>query len=201
MEQLLEGNDRREQGQKIGPQHRAPRAERKPSLCRELPELSGWPAFQKKNLMRITLRDVRKQYGKWNANDGSPGITNGSIHGIWVKRCIVKAPHEGLAGYTVKTSGTSLSMADPRSTTILHRPSPGIGMLYQIPRFPPLTVLDNFMMDLTVTHFKRRGVSSPSQRMADPFGFHLDPIPLWNVLRWESGSKLELSGFALVLNC
>jgi len=47
----------------------------------------------KKNRMRITLRDIRKQYGKVSANDGIDlEISEGSIHGILVKTVRAKAP-------------------------------------------------------------------------------------------------------------
>jgi len=100
--------------------------------------------------MRITLRDIRKQYGKVSANDGIDlEITEGSIHGILGENGAGKSTlMKVLAGYTAKSSGTILlngrpvEYDHPSQATRL-----GIGMLYQDPLdFPPLTVLENFMM-------------------------------------------------------
>jgi ABC-type uncharacterized transport system ATPase subunit len=130
--------------------------------------------------MRITLRDIRKQYGKVNANDGIDlEIAEGSIHGILGENGAGKSTlMKVLAGFTVKTAGTILlngrpvEYDHPAQATRL-----GIGMLYQDPLdFPSLTVLENFMMGLdrgfiTREEIYRRGL----REMADHFGFHLDP--------------------------
>jgi len=147
--------------------------------------------------MRITLRDIRKQYGKVNANDGIDlEITEGSIHGILGENGAGKSTlMKVLAGYTVKTSGTILINGRPAE---YDHPSQatrlGIGMLYQDPLdFPPLTVLDNFMMGLD------RGLISKEEayrlrlsEMADPFGFHLDPNTAVERLTVGERQQLEL---------
>jgi simple sugar transport system ATP-binding protein len=147
--------------------------------------------------MRITLRDIRKQYGTVSANDGIDlDIHEGSIHGILGENGAGKSTlMKVLAGYTVKTSGTILlngrqvEYDHPLQATHL-----GIGMLYQDPLdFPPLTVLENFMMGLDpglVSREKayrlRLGV------LADHFGFHLDPDTAVEHLTVGERQQLEL---------
>ncbi|NTV56662.1 MAG: ATP-binding cassette domain-containing protein [Deltaproteobacteria bacterium] len=147
--------------------------------------------------MRITLRDIRKQYGKVNANDGIDlEITAGSIHGILGENGAGKSTlMKILAGYTAKTSGTILldgrpvEYGHPSQATRL-----GIGMLYQDPLdFPPLTVLENFMMGLD------RGLVSREEsyrlrlrEMADPFGFQLRPDTAVERLTVGERQQLEL---------
>ena len=130
--------------------------------------------------MRMTLRDIRKQYGKVNANDGIDlEIAEGSIHGILGENGAGKSTlMKVIAGYTVKTSGTILlngrraEYDHPSQATRL-----GIGMLYQDPLdFPPLTVLENFMMGLDRGLVSREAAFRLRLReMAEPFGFHLHP--------------------------
>jgi ABC-type uncharacterized transport system ATPase subunit len=147
--------------------------------------------------MRITLRNIRKQYGKVNANDGIDlEITEGSIHGILGENGAGKSTlMKVLAGYTAKTSGTILINGQPAE---YDHPSQatrlGIGMLYQDPLdFPPLTVLENFMMGLD------RGLVSREEayrvrlkEMADHFGFHLDPGTAVERLTVGERQQLEL---------
>lgn len=147
--------------------------------------------------MRITLRDIRKQYGKVIANDGIDlEITEGSIHGILGENGAGKSTlMKILAGYTTKTSGTILlngrpvEYDHPSQATRL-----GIGMLYQDPLdFPPLTVLENFLMGLDhglvsrVEVYRRR-----LREMADHFGFHLDPETTVQRLTVGERQQLEL---------
>jgi general nucleoside transport system ATP-binding protein len=145
--------------------------------------------------MRITLRDIRKQYGKVNANDGIDlEIAEGSIHGILGENGAGKSTlMKVLAGYTVKTSGTILlngrpvEYAHPSQATRL-----GIGMLYQDPLdFPSLTVLENFMMGLGGGFISREETYRRGLReMSDHFGFHLDPDTA--VARLTVGERQQL---------
>jgi simple sugar transport system ATP-binding protein len=147
--------------------------------------------------MRITLRDIRKQYGKVNANDGIDlEIHEGSIHGILGENGAGKSTlMKVLAGYTAKTSGTVLINGEPaeydhpaQATRL------GIGMLYQDPLdFPPLTVLENFMMGLDHGLLSRQEAYRGRLReLADPFGFHLDPDAAVERLTVGERQQLEL---------
>jgi len=147
--------------------------------------------------MRITLRDIRKQYGQVNANDGIDlEITGGSIHGILGENGAGKSTlMKVLAGYTAKTSGTILlngrpvDYGHPSQATRL-----GIGMLYQDPLdFPPLTVLENFMMGLDRGFVAREeSFRLRLREMADPFGFHLHPDAAVERLTVGERQQLEL---------
>jgi len=147
--------------------------------------------------MRITLRDIRKQYGKVKANDGIDlEIAEGSIHGILGENGAGKSTlMKVLAGYTAKTSGTILLNGRPLEDDRPFRAARlGIGMLYQDPLdFPPLTVLENFMMGLD------RGLVSREEsfrlrlrEMADHFGFHLHPDSAVERLTVGERQQLEL---------
>jgi len=147
--------------------------------------------------MRITLRDIRKQYGKVNANDGIDlEISEGSIHGILGENGAGKSTlMKVLAGYTVKTSGAILlngrpvEYDHPSQATRL-----GIGMLYQDPLdFPPLTVLENFLMGLDHGLISREGAyRGRLNEMAGHFGFHLDPAAPAERLTVGERQQLEL---------
>ena len=147
--------------------------------------------------MRITLRDIRKQYGKVNANDGIDlEISEGSIHGILGENGAGKSTlMKVLAGYTVKTSGAILlngrpvEYDHPSQATRL-----GIGMLYQDPLdFPPLTVLENFLMGLDHGFISREeAYRRRLNEMAGHFGFHLDPAAPAERLTVGERQQLEL---------
>ncbi len=147
--------------------------------------------------MRITLRDIRKQYGKVNANDGIDlELTEGSIHGILGENGAGKSTlMKILAGYTAKTSGTILlngrpvEYDHPSQATRL-----GIGMLYQDPLdFPPLTVLENFLMGLDHGLISREeAYRGRLNEMAGHFGFHLDPAAAAERLTVGERQQLEL---------
>ena len=147
--------------------------------------------------MRITLRDIRKQYGKVNANDGIDlEISEGSIHGILGENGAGKSTlMKVLAGYTVKTSGAILlngrpvEYDHPSQATRL-----GIGMLYQDPLdFPPLTVLENFLMGLDHGLISREeAYRGRLNEMAGHFGFHLDPAAPAERLTVGERQQLEL---------
>ena len=147
--------------------------------------------------MRITLKDIRKQYGKVNANDGIDlELTEGSIHGILGENGAGKSTlMKILAGYTAKTSGAIL--LDGRPVEYDH-PSQatrlGIGMLYQDPLdFPLLTVLENFLMGLDRGLVSREEVYGSRLRgMAGHFGFHFDPESTVQGLTVGERQQLEL---------
>ena len=147
--------------------------------------------------MGIILRDIHKHYGKVHANNGiTINIAEGSIHGILGENGAGKSTlMKILAGYVRKTSGTILvsgkpvEYGEPSEATRL-----GIGMLYQDPLdFPPLSVLENFMMG------RCSGLSSKETRyreqlrdLAEAFSFHLDPARPVRELTVGERQQLEL---------
>jgi simple sugar transport system ATP-binding protein len=100
-----------------------------------------------------------------------------------------------LAGDTVKTSGAILlngrpvEYDHPSQATRL-----GIGMLYQDPLdFPPLTVLENFLMGLDHGLISREeAYRGRLNEMAGHFGFHLDPAAPAERLTVGERQQLEL---------
>ncbi len=100
--------------------------------------------------MHIDVRDIHKHYGFTKANNGiTLTVKPGTIHGILGENGAGKSTlMKILSGYIRKTSGAILVNG---SVCDYHTPAQaaklGIGMLYQEPLdFPPLTVLDNFMV-------------------------------------------------------
>jgi len=103
--------------------------------------------------MWIELKDIHKHYGSVKANNGiTLTVKPGTIHGVLGENGAGKSTlMKILAGYIGKTSGKILLNG---SVEDYHTPAQaaklGIGMLYQEPLdFPPLTVLDNFMIGQT----------------------------------------------------
>jgi ABC-type uncharacterized transport system ATPase subunit len=147
--------------------------------------------------MQITIHDIHKYYGKVHANDGiCLEIAQGSIHGILGENGAGKSTlMKILAGYVRKTRGTILldghavEYRGPSEATRI-----GIGMLYQDPLdFPPLSVLENFMMGRS-SGFSRREISHRRQlrEMSRSFGFQLKPdIPVQTLTVGER-QQLEL---------
>ncbi|MEO0356607.1 MAG: ATP-binding cassette domain-containing protein, partial [Cyanobacteria bacterium P01_A01_bin.3] len=100
--------------------------------------------------MQITLRGVTKQFGEVVANDRiSLDIAAGSIHGLLGengagKSTLVKM----LSGFLVRDAGELLLDGSPAAiASPVDAIRAGIGMLHQDPLdFPPMTVLENFMV-------------------------------------------------------
>ena len=130
--------------------------------------------------MGIVLRDIRKRFGRVQANDGiTMEIAEGSIHGILGENGAGKSTlMKILAGFLRKTGGTILlhgkpvEYRQPAEATRL-----GIGMLYQDPLdFLSLSVLENFMMGRSRGLSARRAMYHEELRdLAGTFNFHLDP--------------------------
>lgn len=130
--------------------------------------------------MRIELQHISKRFGQVQANDDISIIVEaGSIHGLLGengagKSTIVKV----LSGFITRDSGTVL--LDGRAVEV-RTPADairsGVGMLHQDPLdFPPLTVLDNFMVGKTGALFVDRARARRDfLRLASEFNFALNP--------------------------
>lgn len=100
--------------------------------------------------MRIELQQISKRFGQVLANDDvSMTVEAGSIHGLLGengagKSTIVKV----LSGFISRDSGNVLFDGKPANVkTPADAIRSGVGMLHQDPLdFPPLSVLDNFMV-------------------------------------------------------
>jgi len=147
--------------------------------------------------MRIALREIHKHYGPVHANDGiHMDIAEGSIHGVLGENGAGKSTlMKILAGYMQKSGGTIL--LDDRAVEI-KGPSEairlGIGMLYQDPLdFPPLSVLDNFMMGRSAGLSGKAGLQRRQLlELAGSFGFQLDPDRRVRDLTVGERQQLEL---------
>ena len=137
--------------------------------------------------MQIALRGVTKRFGTVVANDRiSLDIASGSIHGLLGengagKSTLVKM----LSGFLVRDAGELLLDGAPVAiATPVDAIQSGIGMLHQDPLdFPPMTVLDNFMVGRGQGFWlNRRKYSATLLELCERFGFQLHPHePLHNL--------------------
>lgn len=129
--------------------------------------------------MRVELHNISKRFGNVQANDNiSLTIEAGSIHGLLGengagKSTLVKI----LSGFITRDRGSMLlDGQEVNIKTPADAIKRGIGMLHQDPLdFPPLSVLDNFMVgqpgDLWIN---QRQVIKEFRRLALEFNFALD---------------------------
>lgn len=130
--------------------------------------------------MRVELRGIEKRFGAVQANqDISLTVEAGSIHGLLGengagKSTLVKI----LSGFLRRDRGQiSLNGQPVQLKTPSEAMDCGIGMLHQDPLdFPPLTVLDNFMVGSTRSWLLNpRQARQQLQTLAQQLGFELDP--------------------------
>jgi general nucleoside transport system ATP-binding protein len=129
--------------------------------------------------MRVQLDNICKRFGRVQANDRvSLTVAAGSIHGLLGengagKSTLVKI----LSGFIsrdrggLQLDGREVEIKTPADAIAL-----GIGMLHQDPLdFPPLSVLDNFMVGKSGGLFiDRRRVMREFRQLAAQFNFALD---------------------------
>ena len=129
--------------------------------------------------MKVELKDISKRFGSVHANDRvSLTVEAGTIHGLLGengagKSTLVKV----LSGFISRDSGAilldekSVEIKTP-ADAIAHK----IGMLHQDPLdFPPLSVLDNFMVGKTGTGLINRQRSLRQlQQLSSQFNFNLN---------------------------
>ncbi|MFQ5858015.1 MAG: ABC transporter ATP-binding protein [Anaerolineae bacterium] len=130
--------------------------------------------------MKIELRDIRKHFGPVRANDGiSLTLEEGSIHGLLGENGAGKTTlMKVLAGFLTPDSGQIVLDGTPASfSSPADAIRAGIGMLHQDPLdFPPLTVLDNFMLGRDAGLRQNRAQARGSLLgLAGRFSFDLDP--------------------------
>jgi general nucleoside transport system ATP-binding protein len=147
--------------------------------------------------MELELRDIHKHYVQKRANDGiSLKISPGKILGILGENGAGKSTlMKILSGFITRTSGKIiLDGSEVSCSTPAEASSMGIGMLYQDPLdFPPLSVLDNFMIGQVSGLANRR--TELRKRMKDlcsAFGFNLNPESSARSLTIGERQQLEL---------
>jgi simple sugar transport system ATP-binding protein len=147
--------------------------------------------------MRIALQNIHKYYRDAHANDGiHMEIAEGSIHGILGENGAGKSTlMKILAGYVRKSDGSialngqPVEYKGPSQATRL-----GIGMLYQDPLdFPPLTVLENFMVGRGRGIFGKEALHRRQLlELARDLGFQLNPDRRVRELTVGERQQLEL---------
>ena len=147
--------------------------------------------------MWIELQDIHKHYGPVKANNGvNLKVVPGRIHGILGENGAGKSTMmKVLAGFSQKTSGSILidgkavKYRNPAQAVAL-----GIGMLYQDPLdFPPLSVLDNFMLGQTNGFSGHKKIFRKAfLQLAQSFNFALHPDTPVKTLTIGERQQLEL---------
>jgi simple sugar transport system ATP-binding protein len=147
--------------------------------------------------MQVELQQIHKRFGKNHALKGVDlKVEAGTIHGLVGENGAGKSTlMKILTGYLSRTGGRvfldgrEMAEADPASAA-----RAGIGMLYQEPQdFPPLTVLENFMVgrdaepDADRDRQRRR-----LNDLADELQFQLDPNQKLEKLTVGERQQLEL---------
>lgn len=147
--------------------------------------------------MEIELRKIHKFYGPVHANRGIDlHVRSGTIHGVLGENGAGKSTlMKILAGATPRSSGEIL--LDGRAVAFAHPAEAfraGIGMLYQDPLdFPPLTVLENFMVGQPAHPRKSpKAWASLLDSLCRDFGFYLDPEAPLESLTLGERQQLEL---------
>ncbi|MBD2019760.1 ATP-binding cassette domain-containing protein, partial [Leptolyngbya sp. FACHB-36] len=129
--------------------------------------------------MKVELQNISKRFGSVQANeDISLTIEAGSILGLLGengagKSTLVKI----LSGFISRDRGTVLLDGRPAEIkTPADAIAQGIGMLHQDPLdFPPLSVLDNFMVGKSGGAFaSHRQAAKEFRQLAEQFNFDLD---------------------------
>lgn len=147
--------------------------------------------------MKVELRDISKRFGQIQANDQvSLTVEAGTIHGLLGengagKSTLVKV----LSGFVIRDSGAIL--LDGQAIEI---PTPaqamaaGIGMLHQDPLdFPPLTVLENFMVGKPGGWWlDYRRSARDLLRLTQQFNFALAPQQIVGTLTVGERQQLEI---------
>ncbi|MBE9009619.1 ATP-binding cassette domain-containing protein, partial [Pseudanabaenaceae cyanobacterium LEGE 13415] len=156
--------------------------------------------------MRIELQHITKRFGSVLANDDvSMTVEAGSIHGLLGengagKSTIVKV----LSGFISRDSGQVLfdgKAANVKTPADAIRS--GVGMLHQDPLdFPPLTVLDNFMVGrgevLSKSIFSGLKFVNPDRarreflRLTESFNFSFNPNDRVSDLTVGERQQLEI---------
>lgn len=148
--------------------------------------------------MNVELRNIHKHFGATHANRGiNLTIPSGTIQGI--------LGENGAGKSTLMKILSGFIQADPGSEIVLDgKPvvmdSPasairyGVGMLHQDPLdFPPLKILDNFLLGLPGSFFpNRKEATQDFNLLAREYGFNFDPENYVDSLTVGERQQLEI---------
>ena len=147
--------------------------------------------------MKIELRNIHKYFGNNHANnDITLTIPSGTIQGILGENGAGKSTlMKILSGFIQADDGEILLDGKPVTISspadaIRH----GIGMLHQDPLdFPPMRILDNFMLGLPGSLFpNRKDAMQDLKLLQKEFGFSLDPESYVDSLTVGERQQLEI---------
>lgn len=147
--------------------------------------------------MRVELREIHKYFGRVHANDGiTLEIPSGTIQGLLGENGAGKSTlMKSLSGFIEPDSGQIVLDGRPVS---MKSPADaigyGVGMLHQDPLdFPPMRVIDNFLIGSDPALLPRRRVARKALReLGDQFGFSLDPQAYVDTLTVGERQQLEI---------
>jgi len=147
--------------------------------------------------MHLELRHIHKHFGAVHANnDISLTIESGTIHGLLGENGAGKSTlMKILSGFIHRDAGEILLDGKP---VVFQSPAEalraGIGMLHQDPLdFPPLTVLDNFLLGREDSFLQPRAAAlADLKKYSAQFGFDLAPEALVSSLTVGERQQLEI---------
>jgi len=147
--------------------------------------------------MNVELKDIYKTFGAVHANVGiSMKIPSGTIQGILGENGAGKSTlMKILSGFIRPDQGQILLDGQPVS---IHSPADairqGVGMLHQDPLdFPPLRLIENFTLGQAGGLLPQQGSALRDfKRLADQFGFSLDPEAYVDSLTVGERQQLEI---------
>ena len=147
--------------------------------------------------MHLELVSIHKYFGPVHANDNvSLVVESGTIHGLLGENGAGKSTlMKVLSGFIHKDAGEIL--LDGRAVefrTPAEAIRGGVGMLHQDPLdFPPLSVLDNFLLGREDSFLQNRALGlSELRKYSQQFGFALDPDALVSTLTVGERQQLEI---------
>ena len=147
--------------------------------------------------MRLELKNIHKHFGPVHANnDVSVTIESGTIHGLLGENGAGKSTlMKVLSGFIHRDAGDIL--LDGKSVAFKNPAQAirdGVGMLHQDPLdFPPLRVLDNFLLGREDGFVQNRaGALADLRKYSAQFGFDIDPDALVSSLTVGERQQLEI---------
>ncbi|MEW6286724.1 MAG: ATP-binding cassette domain-containing protein [Chloroflexota bacterium] len=148
--------------------------------------------------MNVELKNIHKHFGSVHANKGiNLFIPSGSIQGILGENGAGKSTlMKILSGFIQADPGGEILLDG--KPVVIHSPADaihvGIGMLHQDPLdFPPMRVLDNFLLGQAGGLFPNRSaVARDFRRLAEQFDFSLDPDSYVDSLTVGERQQLEI---------
>jgi general nucleoside transport system ATP-binding protein len=147
--------------------------------------------------MKVELQNIHKTFGTVRANIGiNLLIPAGTIQGILGENGAGKSTlMKILSGFIQANEGTILLNDKP---VVIHTPADaihhGVGMLHQDPLdFPPMTVIDNFLIGESGGFFPNRSRAlADFRRLQKEFDFDVDPEAYVDTLTVGERQQLEI---------